>query len=49
MGKVSSSFDKAQVSLETKIFDDGAPPWDVENITKLTDLTEDEVNYNKHL
>ena len=35
---------QAQTHLESKVFDDTAPPWDLEAITGDTDLSEEEVN-----
>ncbi len=35
---------QAQTHLESKVFDDSAPPWDLESITANTDLSEETVN-----
>lgn len=31
--------------VESVIFEDSAPPWDIKSVTKLTDLDEDSINF----
>ena len=43
MGQIESKIDDKIGKIESKVFDD-APPWDLEEIDRITDLDKDTIN-----